>query len=398
MMEAHLQNHCTQAPPGFTAMEFWDHIKVSIRAATMDFQTTRRWQQRCDRQQLLHSVWYHKQHLLSNPSSLPYATAYDTAVRALQEHDLQAVSQNTLTLDALWESYGEQGTMWFHRLGRSPAASQPFRTVKDPSGAAPASLATHAGFAQAKDLLANFFDGTNPTGLFHPAVVDTPSQDELLQAIDSTLDDAAKAACCGPALDGTLTSECIRAALDATPKGKRPGCDGIPYEFYHRFWPLLAGPMVAAFNEVFQSPDASPELSEMCRTGLIVLLHKGDGKPRDDPDSYRPITLLNCDVKLVAKVLVNRMGAPLDTVIDVTHVIQRPLCLAAGLETMSCSIWRSWIMLPTPTPQPALWALITTRHTTACIAAGSNAVWRLWGSLLKPNGGSTSCFKAPEPR
>lgn len=319
MMEAHLQAHCTLAPPGCTAMEFWDYIKVSIRAATLDFQCTRRSHQHGDRQQLLHSVWYHKQQLLDHPSSLPYAAAYATAVRALQEHDTQAVSQTALTLDALWETYGEQGTMWFHRLGRSPAAAQPFRMVKDPSGGPPASLATPAGFAQAKHLLADFFDGSNPTGLFHPAVVDLPSQDELLAAIDCTLDDEAQKTCRGPTLDGTLTGECIKAALATAPKGKRPGCDGIPYEFYQRFWSLLAGPMVAAFNEAFLSPAASPELSELCRTGLIVLLHKGGGKPRDDPDSYRPITLLNCDVKLVAKVLVSRLGPPLDTVIDGTQ-------------------------------------------------------------------------------
>ena len=77
--------------------------------------------------------------------------------------------------------------------------------------------------------------------------------------------------------------------------------------------------MVAAFNHSFLSTAASPQMSELNRTGLIVLVYKGGGKPRDDPDSYRPITLLNCDVKLVAKVMVLRLGQPLDTVIDPTQ-------------------------------------------------------------------------------
>ena len=46
---------------------------------------------------------------------------------------------------------------------------------------------------------------------------------------------------------------------------------------------------------------------------------KKNKKNRDDPDRYRPITLLNCDVKLVAKVMVLRMGNALDTVIDGTQ-------------------------------------------------------------------------------
>eukprot|EP00775_Hariotina_reticulata_P014958 gene14958-biopygen52 len=48
-------------------------------------------------------------------------------------------------------------------------------------------------------------------------------------------------------------------------------------------------------------------------SSLIVLIYKGSGQPRADPDSYRPITLLNCDVKIVAKVQV------LPSVIDPTQ-------------------------------------------------------------------------------
>jgi hypothetical protein len=48
-------------------------------------------------------------------------------------------------------------------------------------------------------------------------------------------------------------------------------------------------------------------LTESQRQGIIVLLHKGGGKPVDDAaPSYRPITLLNTDVKLLARVLVSR--------------------------------------------------------------------------------------------
>ncbi len=39
----------------------------------------------------------------------------------------------------------------------------------------------------------------------------------------------------------------------------------------------------------------------------------------DDAASYRPITLLNTDVKLLARVLVGRMAAGLDLVVDATQ-------------------------------------------------------------------------------
>ena len=48
-------------------------------------------------------------------------------------------------------------------------------------------------------------------------------------------------------------------------------------------------------------------------------LHKGGGKPEDEVASFRPITLLNTDVKLLARVLVGRMSAGLDVVVDTTQ-------------------------------------------------------------------------------
>ena len=52
--------------------------------------------------------------------------------------------------------------------------------------------------------------------------------------------------------------------------------------------------------------------------GLICLLHKL-GQPLDELLGYRPITLLNCDVKLVMYIIANRLNRPLDYVIDITQ-------------------------------------------------------------------------------
>jgi exonuclease III len=315
-MKGLLEELCAHPPGGLSPPEFWDDLKGRVRAHTREYCAVQHYARSQDRRLLLSHVWHSKQRYLQQPGSVQLAQRFHQAVSALQAYDEQQVSARARTLDALWESYGEQGTMWFHRLGRTPADKQPIRSIRDPSGQPPAMLDSQAGVAQAGELLASFYDGSLPSGLFHPAPVSTADQDLLLQAIDTTLSGTAQAQCLGPTPDGRLTEACLKAALASAPKGKRPGCDGLPYEFYHLFWAQLAAPMVAAFNHSFLSGDATPELTESNRTGLIVLVYKGGGKPRDDPDSYRPITLLNCDVKLAAKVMAMRLGQPLDTVID----------------------------------------------------------------------------------
>jgi len=318
-MTTHIQDFVAQASNAQGAMDLWSDLKVSIKLCTLDYCYTRAADRRRERGDLERVVQATRGAFQSSPACPAAATAMQQAVQALQQHDEAHVSKQGLTLDALWGAYGEQGTMWFHRLGRETKDTQPMRLVKNPAGGPPADLSTVAGINTAKGLLADFFDGSLPTGLFHPATVDSDAQDALLQALDTSLDAASQALCMGPSADGRLSVACLKSALGASPKGTMPGCDGLPYEFYQAFWSLLEGPMVAAFNEPFLSAETSPHLSEVSQTGLVVLIYKEGGKPRDDPDSYRPITLLNCDVKLVAKVLVLRMGRALDTVIDVTQ-------------------------------------------------------------------------------
>ena len=77
--------------------------------------------------------------------------------------------------------------------------------------------------------------------------------------------------------------------------------------------------MLTAFTEPYTSAAAEPMLSASQRLGLLYLIHKGHNKPRDTPYSYRPITLLNCDYKLVAKVVTKRLSGAADAVLDGTQ-------------------------------------------------------------------------------
>ena len=72
------------------------------------------------------------------------------------------------------------------------------------------------------------------------------------------------------------------------------------------------------FQEAFQ-PGGPGELPPDMTEGHITLLYKGKGLDRALPASYRPITLLNKDYKLAARVMADRLGPLLKLVIDSTQ-------------------------------------------------------------------------------
>ena len=318
-MRTRIDEYFSSPPAGLSPPALWEDAKRVIKLASIQFHKWRLAEQRKPRAALARAVVVAKRCAQLRPHSAVLSDSLHAATQALQQFDREEAAARALPLDALWADFGEQSTAWFHRLGSTAVDRQPIRSIKDPAGGPPAMLSIAAGVQRAGALLADFYDGELPGGLFHPADVDPQAQQLMLGAIDATLDAAGQAACMGPAVDCRLMVECVKTALAGAPCGKQPGCDGLPYEFYSTFWPQLGPHMVAAFNHLFLSAAAEPALAATSRSGIITLIFKGDDKPHDDPDSYRPITLLNTDVKLVAKVLAMRMGPPLDSVLDATQ-------------------------------------------------------------------------------
>jgi hypothetical protein len=49
----------------------------------------------------------------------------------------------------------------------------------------------------------------------------------------------------------------VLEAVRASPKGKSPGIDGIPYEFYKEYWDIVGEDIVGVLNEVLQRGELS---------------------------------------------------------------------------------------------------------------------------------------------
>ena len=114
--------------------------------------------------------------------------------------------------------------------------------------------------------------------------------------------------------EGILTKkECLQA-LKTMEKGKSPGCDGFPAEFYQVFWTDIADLHVNAINKAYREGI----LSITQRRGIISLLPKGTKSPLL-LKNWRPITLLNCDYKFAAKAIAFRVKNVLPKIINNDH-------------------------------------------------------------------------------
>ena len=103
-----------------------------------------------------------------------------------------------------------------------------------------------------------------------------------------------------------ITLEELSNALQSLPTSKSPGSDGLSVEFYARFWTFLGPKLVLVLNHSFEI-GLLPESQRDC---LIRLIYKKDDKR--DLKNWRPISLLNVDYKLCAKVLSERLRGLLD--------------------------------------------------------------------------------------
>ena len=103
-------------------------------------------------------------------------------------------------------------------------------------------------------------------------------------------------------LERPITPEEIKAAVFAMSNQKAPGLDGIPVEFYKKFWHLIGQHLVGAVLQVFDLEG----LGSSQRRGIIRLLPK-PGRNLLSLKNWRCIVMLNVDYKVCSSVLNNRL-------------------------------------------------------------------------------------------
>lgn len=104
-----------------------------------------------------------------------------------------------------------------------------------------------------------------------------------------------------PDLDREISVTEVEEVLNKLKVNKAPGEDGIPPGVFKALDNTLTEMLAVLFNNVMRSG----EYPNCWSTGIICPMHKSG--PRDDPNNYRGITLLNVMAKLFAAILSDRI-------------------------------------------------------------------------------------------
>lgn len=142
--------------------------------------------------------------------------------------------------------------------------------------------------------------------MYSSVQVDANDIDSFLNIVDKQINQDDYAMC-----ENDLSEMEIKKALFEMNKNKSPGPDGLTVEFYCKFYDTLK----QVLFDVFKCIEQNEILSRSMRMGHINLIYKNKGDKRS-LENWRPISLLNVDYKIIARVIANRLKVTLPNIIS----------------------------------------------------------------------------------
>lgn len=270
----------------------WEASKAYIRGQVISFSSNRKKEERAHITDLLKKIKEIDESYASNPQP----SKYSERLKLQTEFDLLSTKASKIQLlksKRFFESGDKAGRLLAQQT-RSEATSRLIPAIKSDMG----DLCTDA--TEINTIFSKFYAN------LYASDCPPPMSNILSHIIFPQVDPEA-----ARKLGNPVTTAEIREAIKSLQCNKSPGPDGYTAEYYKTFVDLLAPVLRDVYNEAFLK-SRLPETFSKATISLIL-------KKEKDPllcNSYRPISLLNVDFKILSKVLALRLQQVLPNIIS----------------------------------------------------------------------------------
>lgn len=274
-------------------IDWWDVAKAHIRDISREYGAKLANEKNQRRRELERAIEKCQRLVASNQSQ--FNSLLRQHEKSIRDMDNEIRIGAKIRSRVQWAEEGEKSTRFFFGLEKHKGQTSTISELLDNQG-----QVKHT----TRDMLettAKFYED-----LFTPNSLDQTATNQLLRSLDKRLSAEERTM-----LDSKLNSdECLQAAKSLS-TNKAPGIDGLPIEFYRRFWPMLETDLLQVYQDVL----ATSKLSYTQRSGVVRLIYKKG--ERRNLKNWRPITLLTSDYKILTKTLANRMKSVLHSVVSI---------------------------------------------------------------------------------
>ncbi|CAM8948389.1 unnamed protein product [Rhodiola kirilowii] len=194
-----------------------------------------------------------------------------------------------------WLAEGDRNTKFFHAKASYQRKTNTIEGIQDSTG---------KWLKEEKDIaeqIRSYFSGLFESSIKYRDIDWT----QRLLDVQSRVPDGSDSLLCGPVSDLE-----VQAALFQMFPTKAPGPDGFSAIFFQKYWHFLKDTIIRRITKVI----SEGKLEEGMNETMIVLIPKGK-KPKK-LEEYRPISLCNVTLKIVTKILANRLKSVLPLIIS----------------------------------------------------------------------------------
>ncbi|KAJ8047357.1 hypothetical protein HOLleu_06338 [Holothuria leucospilota] len=269
----------------------WELLKFNIRKTSMKFAKERAKEMRLKEKKLIQKIADLEQQFYVNRSPVIHTQLREAQNDLLLYYEYK-LKGTMIRSRARWVEDGEKNSKYFFNLEKRNKALNSILKLEKSNGIF---LTERNGILEE---IRNFYKtlytskGCNPESFFDGL------PDQNIADIDLE------------SCEGELTLDECYQALVSMKNDKAPGSDGLSVNFYKTFWNSIGQVVLESLNFGYQRGQLSTEQTR----GIVTLILKGN-KAATSLQNYRPITLLNTDYKIAAKVIASRLKGVIHSLI-----------------------------------------------------------------------------------